>query len=45
VRRSKAFDNNIQREIHFNDIVQAALDKKESSSAIIDLIKLMKNEV
>ena len=35
----------MERELHFNDLIYAALDKGESSSSVIDLIKIMKNEV
>lgn len=42
--KQQRFNEDIERDLHFNDIVYAALDKRESSSSIIDLIKMMKNE-
>ena len=39
------YDEDVERELHFNDILYAALDKGESAQGIIDLIKLMKNEI
>lgn len=44
-KKRHLFDEDIERELHFNDIIYAALDKKESSQSIIDLIKMMKNEL
>ena len=38
-------NDNVQKGLHFNDIVCAALDNNESSQSVIELIKLMKNEV
>ena len=35
----------LQRELHFYDLIHAALDKKEKSKSIIELIKMMKNEM
>ena len=38
-------DGVVERDIQFNDIVKAALECKEGSQAVIQLIKRMKNEV
>lgn len=35
----------MERQLHFNDIVNAALDGGENSRSIIELIKLMSNEL
>lgn len=35
----------IERDLKFLDIVNAALDSKENSRSIVELIKLMKNEL
>jgi hypothetical protein len=32
------------RELYFNDIVLAAIDRRESSQSVIDLVKMMKSE-
>ena len=37
--------DDIERDLHFNDIIYAALDLGETSNSIIEVIKLMKNEV
>ena len=35
----------MERQLHFNDIVNAALDSGENSRSIIELMKLMSNEL
>jgi hypothetical protein len=35
----------VQRELHFNDIIEASLDAKAKSQTIIHMIKRMKNEI
>ncbi len=35
----------VERELHFNDIIYAALESDTKSNTIIKLIKLMKNEL
>lgn len=41
----KKDDEDIERDLHFNDIINAALDSKERSRSIIELIKIMRNEL
>lgn len=41
-RKSK---EDIERDLRFVDIINAALDSKENSRSIVELIKLMKNEL
>lgn len=38
-------DQTVQRELHFNDIIEASLDAKAKSQTIIHMIKRMKNEI
>jgi hypothetical protein len=40
-----SYDKEVERELHFNDIMITALDIKENSRSIIELIKLMRNEI
>ena len=39
----KGIDNEIERDLHFNDIILAALDCSQKSKSIIELMKLMRN--
>jgi hypothetical protein len=41
----KGLDNSVERELHFNDIIYAAIECDIKSKTIIKLIKLMKNEL
>ncbi len=43
--KKKSYERNVQKYLHFNDIIYTAIDMKENSQSIIELIKLMKNEV
>ena len=43
--KHKNYAEDIERELHFNDVVYAALDKNETSRSVIEIVKLMKNEV
>lgn len=45
IKGFKNIDNEIERDLHFNDIVAAAIDNEEKSRTIIELIKLMRNEL
>jgi hypothetical protein len=45
VKLIKGIDNTAERELHFNDIILAALENDIKSKNIIKLIKLMKNEL
>ncbi len=38
-------DNEVERELHFNDIVAAGLDAGLKSRTIVEIIKLMRNEL
>lgn len=41
----KKSKEDIERDLRFVDIINAALDSKENSRSIVELIKLMKNEL
>lgn len=43
--KQQKYTEDVERELHFNDIIYAALDKNENSRSVIDLVKLMKNEI
>lgn len=38
-------NSNVQRELHFNDVIEVALDAKVKSQTIIHMIKRMKSEI
>lgn len=45
IKDLKGVDSSVERELHFNDIIYAALECDIKSMTIIKLIKLMKNEL
>jgi hypothetical protein len=42
---AKRRDQQVQRDLHINDIIEASLDAKAKSQTIIHMIKRMKNEI